>query len=217
MRTQIGQLGGLSKEFRSPPRRAPKSCRPTNEKKRSEPRRERSRSPKFSKKMLLFCVRLSDGYYFPTPNSQFVGRKDAERQLERCSAICGGAEMDLFILENRRKETADMVSTKDGRSYSEMPSAYRYREESSFLRCNFQQYKIRVAAARDRRGRLSDEAVVIKSASLDRPIAQASLSEADYDQNRRNVRVILPYTLADGPGIQLQSISTNADKPNQDE
>ena len=78
----------------------------------------------------LFCVRLSDGYYFPAPNSQFVGEKDAETTLDRCRYICDTNGIEVYALQDMNLETEEMVSVEGSKSYTELPSAFRYRRKS---------------------------------------------------------------------------------------
>ncbi len=52
------------------------------------------------KNTMLFCVRVTDGYFFPAPNSQFVGVDHVKNTLD-----------DMAL------ESEVMASVKDGRSY----------------------------------------------------------------------------------------------------
>jgi len=102
------------------------------------------------KHTMLFCVRLSDGYYFPAPNSQFVGLDRAYDSLKRCQFICETAAMDVYALEDMSLETAEMVSVRSGGTYSELSVAFRYRGTDKFKACNFARYYERARQERAR-------------------------------------------------------------------
>jgi hypothetical protein len=44
----------------------------------------------------FYCVRLSDGYFFPAPRSQFMSRAEIPAALEQCRFICNDPAMALF-------------------------------------------------------------------------------------------------------------------------
>ena len=68
------------------------------------------------------CVRLCDGYYWPL--SHAAGRGRIRREEDACRASCA-SEARLF----HGGQTADVATLVDagGRSYSALPTAYRYR------------------------------------------------------------------------------------------
>lgn len=99
---------------------------------------------------MLFCVRLSDGYLFPSPHSQFVGEDDYKATLDRCRFICGEEGMDVYTLEDVSRETEEMVSVETRKPYTELPSAFAYREATAFRACDLQRYYRRVEEARAR-------------------------------------------------------------------
>ncbi|WP_435053432.1 DUF2865 domain-containing protein [Mesorhizobium caraganae] len=47
---------------------------------------------------MLFCVRLSDGYFFPAPKSQFVQGDDVKEMVDQCRYICDDAGVHLYTL-----------------------------------------------------------------------------------------------------------------------
>ena len=49
---------------------------------------------------MLFCVRLSDGYFFPAPKSQFVQGDDVKQMVDQCRYICDDAGVDLYTLSD---------------------------------------------------------------------------------------------------------------------
>lgn len=96
---------------------------------------------------MLFCVRLSDGYYFPAPNSQFVGESDYKTTLDRCRYICGEQAMDVYTLHDANLETEEMLSVEARKPYKELSVAFAYRTSLSFRACNLQRYHRRVEEA----------------------------------------------------------------------
>jgi hypothetical protein len=72
------------------------------------------------------CVRTCDGYYFPVsfsaPSSRFA---DDERT---CQRMCPAAQVALYTYHNPGEEVAQAVSL-DGRPYTDLPTAFRYRQE----------------------------------------------------------------------------------------
>lgn len=87
-----------------------------------------------------FCVRLADGYFFPTPNSQFNARQKYADALSQCRFICETAEMAVYVLPSTGTETGEMVSAEGGKRYSELATAHRYRDDAGFRGCNFERY-----------------------------------------------------------------------------
>ena len=66
-----------------------------------------------------YCVRTCDGRYFPAPS---VG--DAHSKAQGCKNLCPAGETKVFS-----GSSIDNASSKDGRSYSALPNAFRYRKE----------------------------------------------------------------------------------------
>ena len=71
------------------------------------------------------CVRKCDGYYFPVSFSTLPSHfnKDVQRCQEQCAAPA-----ELFVYRNPGGEVEQMTSI-DGRAYSSLPNAWRYRKE----------------------------------------------------------------------------------------
>lgn len=65
-----------------------------------------------------FCVRTCDGRYFP------VAVREGQSSAEMCSSFCPASETKIY-----RGSSIDEASTDSGKSYSEMPNAFRYRNE----------------------------------------------------------------------------------------
>lgn len=65
-----------------------------------------------------YCVRGCDGRYFPAQGA------DAESKAQSCKSFCPASETSLVYGSN-----IDDASTDDGKSYSDLPNAFRYRNE----------------------------------------------------------------------------------------
>ncbi|MER9181730.1 DUF2865 domain-containing protein [Mesorhizobium sp. M0767] len=64
---------------------------------------------------MLFCVRLSDGYFFPAPKSQFAKSDDLKETVDQCRYICDDAGVDLYTLSDATRETEEMVGLESGK------------------------------------------------------------------------------------------------------
>jgi hypothetical protein len=74
------------------------------------------------------CVRTCDGYYFPV---SFATTQDRFLEDERaCQRMCPAAEVALYAHRNPGEEVNQAVAM-NGRPYTELPSAFRYRQEYS--------------------------------------------------------------------------------------
>jgi uncharacterized protein DUF2865 len=72
------------------------------------------------------CVRTCDGAYFPISFATMPARfPDDERA---CKAQCPATEATLFTYRNPGEDISQAVSTS-GQPYSQMPNAFRYRQE----------------------------------------------------------------------------------------
>ena len=65
-----------------------------------------------------FCVRTCDGRYFP------VTASDNASRAASCNSFCPASETKVFYGSNIDQATAD-----NGKSYSDLPNAFRYRNE----------------------------------------------------------------------------------------
>ncbi|MBR0699425.1 DUF2865 domain-containing protein [Bradyrhizobium diazoefficiens] len=65
-----------------------------------------------------YCVRGCDGRYFPAQGN------DAESKAQSCKSFCPSSETSLVYGGN-----IDDATTDKGKSYSDLPNAYRYRNE----------------------------------------------------------------------------------------
>ena len=163
------------------------------------------------KNTMLFCVRVTDGYFFPAPNSQFVGVDHVENSLDRCRFICGTKDIEVYKLDEVALASEEMSSVESGRSYKDLPTAFEYRDAPHFKGCDFQRYYERVNELRARSvtpDNMDDAIIPLPTA---RPaswaVASASAEElnsgidpittSDTFLPRRNVRVILRGYLPD--------------------
>jgi hypothetical protein len=65
-----------------------------------------------------FCVRTCDGRYFP------VTASDNASKAATCESFCPASETKLFY-----GSSIDNAAGENGKSYSELPNAFRYRNE----------------------------------------------------------------------------------------
>jgi len=72
------------------------------------------------------CVRICDGYYFPI--SFAVAPVKFPEDEQACKRQCPGAETALYYHRNPGEDASAAVSLA-GRPYSELPTAFRYRQE----------------------------------------------------------------------------------------
>lgn len=74
------------------------------------------------------CVRTCDGYFFPMSNS--ASTSDFERDQKNCESSCPGTEMQVFYSRGMDDDSAAMTSSVTGRPYSELPTAYLYKQSN---------------------------------------------------------------------------------------
>ncbi len=81
--------------------------------------------PQQSGTFRTLCVRTCDGYFFPVAYS--TRADDLDRDAAACSAMCPGAEVELYMHRTPGEETDQMVSMS-GMPYTQLPTAFSYRE-----------------------------------------------------------------------------------------
>lgn len=79
---------------------------------------ERSQSRRYGGGGQAFCVRTCDGRHFPISGS------DRESRAESCSSLCPASETKVVY-----GSSIDDAVTDNGKSYSDLPNAFRYRNE----------------------------------------------------------------------------------------
>jgi len=129
---------------------------------------------------MLFCVRLSDGYFFPAPKSQFAQRNDLKEMVDQCRYICDDAGVDLYTLGDPSLETDAMVAIETRKPYNELPAAFRYRDATNFKACDAQRYHQRVAELRARTVTPSD----MTNAIIPLPMAKPDLDTVSQISDR---------------------------------
>jgi hypothetical protein len=72
------------------------------------------------------CVRTCDGYYFPVSFSAPSTRFAEDERM--CQRMCPAAQVSLYTYRNPGEDVQQAVSL-DGRAYTELPTAFRYRQE----------------------------------------------------------------------------------------
>lgn len=70
------------------------------------------------------CVRTCDGYYFPISYQASTSRFAEDEQA--CQRLCPASEVALYTHRNPGEDVGQSVSL-GGRSYRELPTAFRYR------------------------------------------------------------------------------------------
>ena len=83
-------------------------------------------APDGSATFRTLCVRTCDGYYFPISFATTPGRFRDDEQT--CQRMCPASEVMLFSHRNPGEEVTQAVSI-DGKAYSQLPTAFKYRQE----------------------------------------------------------------------------------------
>ena len=99
--------------FGARPRPAPRIQMPFDDTPRYEAHRTRAYGGGTA-----YCVRGCDGRYFPAQGA------DNESKAQSCKSFCPSADTTLVYGSN-----IDNAETESGKSYSELPNAFRYRNE----------------------------------------------------------------------------------------
>jgi len=68
---------------------------------------------------VAYCVRTCDGRYFPVPAGE------GDRHESACNSFCPASDTKVFYGGG----TIDNAMTDGGKSYSDLPNAFRYRKE----------------------------------------------------------------------------------------
>lgn len=143
------------------------------------------------------CVRISDGYIFPTPNSGFRSSAEKKEDLEaQCRLICGTPDMDVYRVHSVDRADDNMTSMTTGKRYSELPNAGIYRLAGRIDRCDQSRYyKLAFANSLLRPSLSPMGALPIVSASAD--VARESSQESaiisePVENTRTSVRLVGP-------------------------
>ena len=167
------------------------------------------------------CVRTCDGYFFPMSNAS--SPMDFDRDQKRCEASCPGTEVQLYYHDARDEESGDMVAPGSGAPYSELPTAYLYKQAGVPSPANCacsRQKEFEVIAARPAPGANATEtpetAPEVPAPSLiitfggkqgaDKAAEHPVAPEREVNDEDRKVRVVAPSFLPDpGEAIDLQA------------
>jgi len=84
--------------------------------------------PRLNGDFRTVCVRTCDGYFFPMSNAASYG--DFERDQKNCESSCPGTEMQVFYTRDMDGDAGAMTSSVTGRPYSELPTAYLYKQSN---------------------------------------------------------------------------------------
>ena len=84
--------------------------------------------PRLNGEFRTVCVRTCDGYFFPMSNAASYG--DFERDQKNCESSCPGTEMQVFYTRDMDTDAGAMTSSVTGRPYSELPTAYLYKQSN---------------------------------------------------------------------------------------
>jgi len=96
--------------------------------------------PRISAKIETRCVRLSDGYSFPTPNSGYNTANDMQAIAAQCKFICDDPAMDVYRITSADRNTDEMISVTTGARYAELPNAGTYRRAASLKTCDINRF-----------------------------------------------------------------------------
>jgi Protein of unknown function (DUF2865) len=75
-------------------------------------------APTYGGEEQAYCVRTCDGRYFPLQGSDNASR------VQSCNSFCPASQTKLVY-----GSSIDDAETEDGKAYSELPNAFRYRNE----------------------------------------------------------------------------------------
>lgn len=84
------------------------------------------KAPRPQGEFRTLCVRTCDGYFFPMSNAASVS--DFERDQKNCESSCPGTQMQVFYTRGFDDDPTAMISSANGRPYSELPTAYLYKK-----------------------------------------------------------------------------------------
>lgn len=141
---------------------------------------------------MLFCVRLDDGYFFPAPNSGFVRASDVKLIESQCRYICDDAKMAVYRLDDPSLETEEMVSVESRQPYTDLSTAFRYRDAEKFKTCNLQRYSQRVNLARAES--ITPRTVDANSVVLPVPNARPDIEPMAFTENQQSALDANPLT-----------------------
>lgn len=148
---------------------------------------------------MVFCVRPSDGYFFPAPKSQFAGRDDVKAMADQCRYICDDPTIELYTLGDPSLETDQRVAIETREPYTELAAAFKYRENADFKACDVKRYHQRVAELRARTVTPTDLSNAVIPLPTAKPEVAPSVgsesrgaAQASIEAGQRPVRLVGP-------------------------
>lgn len=90
------------------------------------------------KNVFTMCVSLSDGYFFPTPNSGYNSLDEAATIMLQCRIICKSDNVDVFVVRDIMHVRDSMVSLTSNDRYANIFGSTVNVAKSSI--CNYQNY-----------------------------------------------------------------------------
>jgi hypothetical protein len=78
----------------------------------------RQAAPSYSGRSSAYCVRTCDGRYFP------ISANNEQSRAATCNSLCPASETKVFY-----GSSIDHASSENGKSYSSLPNAFKYREQ----------------------------------------------------------------------------------------
>jgi hypothetical protein len=140
------------------------------------------------------CVRLSDGYFFPSPNSGYAVAAGPAAILAQCQIICATADMAVYRASP--EGAGGMRALEGGSAYRDLPNAGRFYASPTAERCDQGRYSRLVARLQKKADR---EAGIFGVVPTPRPVSLADRVEGwelrpSQRQASRSVRLIgTPY------------------------
>lgn len=157
---------------------------------------------RYSGTPLLFCVRLSDGYYFPAPHSQFAKSDQIKEALAHCRFICETPDVNLYVLNDPAAENSGMVSVDKRATYGSLPTAYRYQSDRNFKKCNWARYNSYIQHVKNGREKPKKpkSAMPVEAENVNNAIAEEPAPDRDLTAEfaDRNIRIVGPEFLQQG-------------------
>lgn len=152
------------------------------------------------------CVRTCDGYYFPisfaAPASKFA------EDEHTCQRMCPAAEVSLYSYRNPGEEVSQAVS-QSGRLYTELPTAFRYRQEYNPA-CSCRRPGQSWADAL--KGNGADDTVV-RGDIVVTPESAKRLSQPRLDSNGRPIKQDPRATAASPSSAEPQTLADTPETP----
>ena len=160
------------------------------------------------------CVRTCDGYFFPMSNAS--SPMDFDRDQKNCESSCPGTDVQLYYHRAQSEESADMISPGSGMPYSELPTAWLYKQtgvaQPANCGCNRQQnFNVMTTPAQDEAPATAPSSIIsLGSAAPAEKQAEIPANsvgpERDETAEDRKVRAVGPTFLPDpGSAIDLRA------------